>query len=85
MTEQRMTGIAKAVEIAGGQRPLANKMSKDINDPNGVDTVSQQAVQQWLVAGYVPLERAVQINELTGVAVADLVNPRIIEVLAIDA
>ncbi len=72
MTEQpeTKTGIARAVEAAGGQSALARLLD-----------VSQQAVQQWLLQGYVPTGRVADMSRLTGVAAVDLLDPRIIEVL----
>jgi len=67
------TGIARAVEAAGGQSALARLLD-----------VSQQAVQQWLLAGYAPTSRVATISIATGVAAVDLLDPRIIEVLDMD-
>ena len=75
MTEQTetKTGIARAVDIAGGQSALARLLD-----------VSQQAVQQWLLAGYAPTGRVADLSRLTGVAAVDLLDPRITEVLAME-
>ena len=80
---KRNSGIQRAIAAAGGARHLASRMS---SSPHRVaDSITKQAVYGWLYQGYVPLERAAEINEITGVPIADLVNPRIIEVLSIDA
>lgn len=68
------TGIARAVEAAGGQSALARLL----------DGITQQAVQQWERAGYVPTGRVAAVSRLTGVAAVDLLDPRIIEVLDTD-
>lgn len=72
-TPVKLTGIARAVEAAGGQSALARLLD-----------VSQQAVQQWLLAGYAPTSRVATISIATGVAAVDLLDPRIIEVLETD-
>lgn len=79
MTEQietpvKLTGIARAVDIAGGQSALARLL----------EDVTQQAVQQWERAGYVPTGRVAAVSRATGVAAVDLLDPRITEVLAME-
>lgn len=73
-TPVKLTGIARAVEAAGGQSALARLL----------EDVTQQAVQQWERAGYVPTGRVAAVSRLTGVAAVDLLDPRIIEVLDMD-
>lgn len=60
------TGIAAAVKAAGSQERLADRLG-----------VSQQAISQWLKAGYVPLLRALEIEAQFGIARARLISPRI--------
>lgn len=55
-----MTGIEKAVQIAGGQQKLATMLG-----------VKQQHVYSWLKKR-VPAERCRPIHEATGVPLAEL-------------
>lgn len=64
------TGIAQAIVAAGGQIALAEALG-----------VSQQAVSSWSTAGYVPLARAREIEQLFGTPRAQLINPRIAAVV----
>lgn len=59
-----MSGIEKAVELAGSQTNLANKLG-----------VSQQTINKWLKRGYVPLPRAFQIYRLFEIPVQELADP----------
>ena len=56
-----MTPIERAVEIAGGQQALAEKIG-----------VRYQAVQKWLKASRVPAERVLAIETATGISRHDL-------------
>ena len=58
------TGIGKAVQAAGGTVPLSRKLG-----------VTRQAVHAWLVKGYAPMLRAVQIEELYQIPRAECMNP----------
>ncbi|WP_442951832.1 Cro/CI family transcriptional regulator [Oryzomicrobium sp.] len=60
-----MSGIKQAIESAGGQVALAEALG-----------VSQQAISGWLLRGYVPTGRVVEIETLYGVPRARLINPR---------
>lgn len=74
MNTTHMTGIERAVAAAGSQTMLAQLLkSRFPNKPHP----SQQAVSNYVRAGCVPLERANEIAELTGVNVVDLVSPTI--------
>jgi DNA-binding transcriptional regulator YdaS (Cro superfamily) len=64
------TGIERAITQAGGQDSLAERMG-----------CTQQNVSVWKKNGYVPLVRAVEIEQLTGVPREDLISPRIKEVI----
>ncbi len=64
------TGIADAVQQVGTQEALAEQLG-----------VSQQAVSIWLRRGWVPLRRAQEIEALTGVGRARLINPRIADLV----
>ena len=61
-----MTGIKRAVEQAGGAAKLGAVLG-----------VSHQAVYVWIKRGWVPNDRAVQIEQLYAIPRADLVNPKL--------
>lgn len=76
-------GIERAVQIAqdkaasddqftgrSGQGWLAKKLG-----------VTQQAISVWLCRGYVPTNRADEIEQLTGVPARELLNPRLVKML----
>lgn len=65
-----MTGIERAIETAGGEAQLGEKLG-----------VTQQAVNKMKHKGFAPQERAAQIAELTGVAVRDLLDPKIVKLM----
>lgn len=65
-TRPVLKGIAEAVALAGNQTRLAERLG-----------VTQQAISGWLRRGWVPLRRAQEIEAVTGVARARLINPRI--------
>lgn len=69
-TSPAPTGIADAVQHVNTQERLA-----------GLLGVSQQAVSIWLRRGWVPLRRSQEIEALTGVPRARLINPRIADML----
>jgi DNA-binding transcriptional regulator YdaS (Cro superfamily) len=60
------SGIRKAVDKARG----AYAMARDLG-------VSGQAVGTWLKQGYVPQGRAVEIENLYGISRAELVSPKV--------
>lgn len=68
MTDQNTspTGIDDIVALAGSQQNVADQCG-----------VSQQAVQQWVARGFVPLGRAVELEAQYGVPRERLVDPRI--------
>lgn len=59
-------GVEKAVEIAGSQANLARVLG-----------VTQVAICNWAKRGWVPLRRAMEIENLLGVPRGDTMNPRI--------
>jgi len=63
----RVSGIADAVMIAGGQSKLAQTLG-----------VSQQAVSKWVRRGWVPLRRAGEIEQRFKVNRARLANPNLL-------
>lgn len=67
----QQTGIARAVLEAGSQDKLARGLG-----------VTQQAISIWLDQGWVPLRRAEQIEQKFSIPRAELVNPKILEILA---
>jgi DNA-binding transcriptional regulator YdaS (Cro superfamily) len=63
-------GIVRAAAAVGGQVKLAELLG-----------VTQQAVSQWVVRGYPPQDRVIEIEHHTGVPRAQLVDPRTAELL----
>jgi hypothetical protein len=68
-----LNGFADAVKQAGGQVVLAGRLG-----------VTQQAVSQWLRRGWVPVRRAVEVEQATGIPRQRLVNPRLRELVGSD-
>jgi DNA-binding transcriptional regulator YdaS (Cro superfamily) len=66
MSVTETSGIDRAIEIAGGQEALAASVG-----------CTQQNVSFWKGQGYVPVLRAVEIEQATGVPRITLVDPRI--------
>lgn len=64
------SGIQRAVDAAGSQRALAIILG-----------VTQQAVAQWVGRGYAPAERVVEIEAQLGIPRAELINPRLRDLL----
>ena len=61
-----MTGIKRAIDTAGGANPLAHKLG-----------VSHQAVYVWLRNGWVPSQRALEIEKLFGIPRVELFKPEL--------
>jgi DNA-binding transcriptional regulator YdaS (Cro superfamily) len=68
---ERKRGIDEAVEVAGSQEKLAQCLG-----------VTQQSVAKWVKRGYVPLDRAREVEGVLGVPRKTLVNPRVVELLS---
>jgi DNA-binding transcriptional regulator YdaS (Cro superfamily) len=66
-----MTGIKKAIELAGGANALATKLG-----------VTHQAVYTWVQRGWVPAQRALQIEDAYDVPRGDLFKPELAALLA---
>jgi DNA-binding transcriptional regulator YdaS (Cro superfamily) len=64
------SGIADAVATAGSQDQLAAQLG-----------VTQQAVSVWVTQGWAPRKRAVEIECLTGIPRARLVDPKILDLV----
>lgn len=64
------TGIGKAVVAAGGQAKLAEVLG-----------VSQQFISVCYKRGWVPMDRAVEIEAQFGINRRDLLNPRLASLL----
>jgi len=65
-----MTGIELAIIIAGSQAKLAATLG-----------CSQQNVGFWLKQGYCPPERIIEVEQATGVGRAQLINPKLLDLL----
>lgn len=68
-----MNGIQRAVQYAGSQERLAEKLG-----------VTQQAVSAWLRRGYVPELRAVEIEQVYAIPRGDLISPRLREIVGLE-
>lgn len=68
-----MTGIEKAVEMAGGQAALGASLRPE---------VTQQAISKWLARGWLPADRAVEVEKRYGIAVRELLSPTLAKVLS---
>lgn len=68
------TGMYKAVEKAGSVALLAEAIG-----------VKRQAVYPWLVRGWAPPARAIQIEELYGIPRQDLMDPKLNEIISTSA
>lgn len=66
-----MTGIKKAIELAGGANALATKLG-----------VTHQAVYTWVQRGWVPAQRAIEIEKIFDVPRGDLFKPELAALLA---
>lgn len=66
-----MTGIQKAIDIVGGANQLAEKLG-----------VSHQAVYVWLRKGWVPAQRAIEIEKLFDIPRAELFKPQLAALFA---
>jgi DNA-binding transcriptional regulator YdaS (Cro superfamily) len=69
--EIEMTGIQKAIDMAGGANPLAHKLG-----------VSHQAVYVWLRKGWVPAHRALEIEKLFDIPRVELFKPELTALFA---
>ena len=66
-----MTGIKKAIDLAGGANALAAKLG-----------VTHQAIYTWVRRGWVPAQRALQIEIIYDVPRGDLFKPELAALLA---
>ena len=64
-------GINKAIELAGSANLLAHKLG-----------VTHQAIYTWSHRGWVPIQRALQIESLFGVPRENLLKPELAAILA---
>jgi DNA-binding transcriptional regulator YdaS (Cro superfamily) len=69
--EIEMTGIQKAIDIVGGANALAAKLG-----------VSHQAVYVWLRKGWVPSQRALEIEKLFDIPRVELFKPELAALFA---
>jgi len=68
--DTKMTGIKKAVNLAGGANQLALKLD-----------VTHQAIYVWLRKGWVPSQRALQIEHMFDIPRAELFKPELAALL----
>lgn len=73
MDKQKQNGVELAIDKAGSQDKLADRLG-----------VSQQVISKWKRRGYVPLNRAVEIETQYGIKRAQLINPRIADLVEPD-
>ena len=73
MDTPKESGIDRAITLAGGQMALAAAIG-----------CSQQNVSFWKTQGFVPLMRAIEVEQATGVPRAQLIDPRIWNVINTD-
>lgn len=69
-TATELKGLALAVEKAGSISALARLVG-----------VAHQVMNRWVQKGFVPLDRAVQINQEYGIPTRELVNPKLVDAL----
>lgn len=67
---EQLTGIEDAITAAGTQQRLADRLG-----------VTQQAVNKWCQRGWVPLERAAEIEAHFHIPRSRLANPKIVSLL----
>lgn len=70
--EIEKAGIEQAIAAAGSQENLAKLLG-----------CSQQNVSFWKGQGFVPLDRVVEVEQVTGVPRAKLIDPNILGVFAV--
>jgi DNA-binding transcriptional regulator YdaS (Cro superfamily) len=68
---EQASGISKAIEAAGSQHALAGELG-----------VTQQAISRWLLRGWVPRRRAMEIENQYGVPRATLVDPKLLDAVS---
>jgi DNA-binding transcriptional regulator YdaS (Cro superfamily) len=61
----QLSGIRQAVNWAGTQKELAQKLG-----------VSKSTVQSWVTKGYVPTQHIKEVEKLTGIPEEKLCNPK---------
>ena len=64
-----MTGIKQATEVAGGACALAHALG-----------VTHQAVYTWAKRGWVPMQRALQIEHMYNIPRTELLKPELVAV-----
>ena len=67
----KLPGIQRAVKLAGGQVELGVMLG-----------VTQQNISKWVISGYAPINRAIQISELFDIPARQLVSSKIQSVFA---
>jgi len=63
--------LRQVVELAGSQQAVAHQLG-----------VTQQAINKWMVRGWVPLKRALELETAYGVPRATLADPRVVDFMS---
>lgn len=63
-------GVQRAIAAVGGQVKVGEKLG-----------VTQQAVSSWVRRGFVPLMRADELAQISGVPARELMNPRVVRMV----
>ena len=66
------SGIARAIEAAGSQQALAERLG-----------VTQQVVSTWCRRGWVPVRRAQEIEATLGVPRSTLISQRLVDLVGV--
>lgn len=69
--DKQRENIKALIIKAGSQKAIGTQLG-----------ISQAAVSKWLVRGYVPLDRAAELEALYGVKREHLINPRVTQALS---
>ena len=70
MEDNTPNGVSKAVSAAGSQAKLAEQLG-----------CTQQAVSGWVLRGFVPPLRAVEIEAVLGIPRKELLSPRLASIV----
>ena len=71
LLEQSRATLDAVIVLATSQEKLGEKLG-----------VSQAAVSKWLKRGYLPMNRAIEVESIYGVPRQKTMNPRVVQALA---